>query len=117
MIKWLDKKAPEYIKWQYQWLIQAENGNEESLLFGTNRKWMINSISKAFPRDNILKILSKSALAALKKQDIARVVKTAFLLDYYYNIFEIQTGTVDNLFLAQSLVTEDKAFSEFTIKY
>ena len=114
VIKWLDKKAPEYIKWQYQWLIQAENGNEESLLFGTNRKWMINSISKAFPRDNILKILSKSALAALKKQDIARVVKTAFLLDYYYNIFEIQTGTVDNLFLAQSLVTEDKAFSEFT---
>jgi hypothetical protein len=115
VLKWLDKKAPEYIKWQYKWLIQAENDFEDSLIYGPNRRWIIEGISKAFPKENVSKILSKSALAALKKQNMAKVIEIAFLLDYYYNIFEIQTEAVDNLFFTQSIVTEDKNFDEFTV--
>ena len=112
ILDWLDKKAPEYIKWLYLWLMKAETGDEEPLIMGPNRTWVIDAISKAFPRKSVSQILSRSALEALKKHNIVRVVEIGFLLEYYNSacdMFEI----VDNLFFAQLIINDDASFNAY----
>jgi hypothetical protein len=111
VIEWLDRKAPEVVKWEYLWLIKAEIGDEEPLLNGPNRKWVVNAISKSFPRNGISQILSKSALVALRRGNIARVVEIGFLLDYFNSVFERDSESIENLFFAQLVINDDPSFT------
>jgi hypothetical protein len=113
VLSWLDKKAPEYIRWQYLWLMKAENGDEEPLIMGPNRKWVVEAISKSFPRNGVSQILSRSALAALRKKNMVRVVEIGFLLDYYNSVFDFQSESIDNLFFAQLATNDDTSFTAF----
>ncbi len=108
---WVDNKAPEFLKQQYSWIMKAELGDNEPLILGPNRKWVIQAVAKLFPRTGISQVLSKSALAALENRNFARVIDVSFLLDYYNTIFEYWPVSLENLFYSQLTVNDDVHFS------
>lgn len=108
MSDWVDNKAPDFLKQQYSWLVKAELGDNEPIISGPNRKWVIQAVMNLFPRNGISQVLSKSALAALKNRDFERVIEVSFLLDYYNTIFEYWPESLENLIYSQ-LAINDKA--------
>lgn len=50
---WIDQHAPEYWKWGWDWIIEANLGNTASLLQGITREWLIQSLCKAYPLEHI----------------------------------------------------------------
>ncbi len=80
--QWLANKAPDYWRWAYSWLLDADDGQTDSLVDGPSRVWLIDSLSRGYPRDQIAEILGRSALAALEKGQLGRYVELALLKDY-----------------------------------
>ncbi|MCK9532929.1 MAG: ATP-binding protein [Gammaproteobacteria bacterium] len=50
---WIDKHAPEYWKWGWDWIIEANLGNTAPLLQGITREWLIHSLCNAYPLEHI----------------------------------------------------------------
>lgn len=50
---WLEQHAPEYWKWGWSWIIEANLGNTGPLLQGITREWLIQSLCKAYPLGHI----------------------------------------------------------------
>jgi hypothetical protein len=50
---WIDQHAPEYWKWGWSWIIEANLGNPGPLLQGITREWLIQSLCKAYPLEHI----------------------------------------------------------------
>jgi hypothetical protein len=110
MSNWVDNKAPEFLKQQYSWIMKAELGDNEPLILGPNRKWVIQAVVKLFPRNGISKVLSKSLLTALKNRNFVRVIEVSFLLDYYNTIFEYWPESLETLFYSQIAINDDVHF-------
>lgn len=109
-LDWLAEKAPEYVRWNFLWLIKAETGDEEPLIRGPNREWVINAISKPFPRKGVSQILAQSAKIALKKEDLVRAIEIGFLRDYYNFACDFRSEIFDNLFYSQLIINDDPFF-------
>jgi len=54
---WIDQHAPEYWKWGWDWIIQANLGNATSLLQGITKEWLVRSLCKAYPLEHIEHII------------------------------------------------------------
>jgi len=80
--QWLANKAPDYWRWAYSWLLDADDGQTDSLIDGPSHAWLIDSLNRGYPRDQIAEILGRSALAALEKGQPGRYVELALLKDY-----------------------------------
>jgi hypothetical protein len=80
--QWLANKAPDYWRWAYSWLLDADDGQTDSLIDGPSRVWLSDSLSRGYPQDQIAEILGRSALAALEKGQLGRFVELALLKDY-----------------------------------
>ncbi len=50
---WIEGHAPEYWKWGWDWIIEANLGNTAPLLQGITREWIIQSLCKAYPLEHI----------------------------------------------------------------
>jgi hypothetical protein len=79
--QWLTTAAPDYWRWAYSWLLDAEDGQTSVLIDGPSRAWMIDSLIRGYPRDQISEILGRSAWAALEKGQLGRFVELALLRD------------------------------------
>lgn len=106
-LKWLVDSAPEYWKWAYGWILEAELGNEEPLLLGPTRQWAIDATVKRFPIQNIDQILEKSIKIALGHQDLPRAVELGLLHEYCDNAYDFYDDVLDKLLFTQLLLEED----------
>ena len=50
---WINQHAPEYWKWGWEWIIEANLGNTNPLLQGITREWLIQSLCKGYPLEHI----------------------------------------------------------------
>lgn len=65
--EWLSNgDAPEALKWQHQWRVEAECGNDDSLLNGVNRNWAIDSIMAGHSVSATAQIVSAARGVAVK---------------------------------------------------
>jgi hypothetical protein len=55
---WINQHAPEYWKWGWEWIIEANLGNTNSLLQGITREWLIQSLCKGYPLEHIQHIFN-----------------------------------------------------------
>ncbi|XUX00066.1 MAG: hypothetical protein TUN42_09245 [Dehalogenimonas sp.] len=79
---WLANNAPDYWRWAYSWLTEAEDGQVNGLINGPNRAWLLESLSRGYPQDQMLEILGRGALAALEHENLNRFIELALLKDY-----------------------------------
>jgi hypothetical protein len=107
-LEWLKNKAPSYWKWAYEWLLEAELGNSEPLNSGPDRDWLIGSISKALPKEEMLEILKKSSENAIEEGNLQTHIKVKLLYDYVENAHFSRKNILDSLIYSQIAVGMDE---------
>jgi hypothetical protein len=72
---WLNDEAPQFQRWGWQWIIQASNGRNQNLLYGTTRQWVIDSLVQGWPYKQIVKILTHAEELAFSNNDFVRTTE------------------------------------------
>ena len=103
---WLEKQAPEYWRWGWLWLVQAEMGNFEPLFEGVCRDWVVSSLAKGYPERQIARILLEAEAIALEQGDMPQTVKLLSLKTRVLNARKSQLGSYAR-FQAVALATGD----------
>lgn len=102
IVEWLESDAPEYWRWGWLWLTKARAGNFADLLAGTNRDWVIDSLSSGWPSDQIEKILTAAEEKCFLEEDLPGTVRRRSLKTRVSNGRAYQTRDFP-LFLATAL--------------
>jgi hypothetical protein len=58
IINWLANDAPEYWRWGWLWLAKAQAGDFKDLHAGATRDWVVESLAKGWPDQQIVNILA-----------------------------------------------------------
>lgn len=75
VVRWLEREAPEYWRWAWLWIMQARFGDAQALLTKTTRNWVIQSLSKGWPADQIVTILTAAERQAFARNDYLRTTQ------------------------------------------
>lgn len=63
---WLDRDAPSYWRWGWQWIIDAQFGDPEALINGITRDWLLTSLCNGYPPQHVEHIISTAEKFALE---------------------------------------------------
>ena len=102
IVDWLETEAPEYWRWGWLWLTKARAGDFADLLAGTNRDWVVLSLSSGWPPEQIESILKSAEEKCFLDGDLPGTVKRRSLKTRVSNGRDCQTRDF-SLFLATAL--------------
>jgi hypothetical protein len=105
-LNWLRRDAPEYLRWAYEWVIEADLGNDTALRDGPNREWLVQAIAKRYSSEQILDLLCRSIWCSLQREDLPRAVEVGLLHDYCVRAFESDPEILEQLLRAQLMASE-----------
>ena len=108
-INWLRNFAPEYWKWAYTWILEAQNSNEEQLIGGPSRAWCVDAITQKRFKSNIFSILESSIEYALKANSLKRTIEIGLVNDYCFNAFEFMEENLNILTYSQFLLLKNRS--------
>jgi hypothetical protein len=106
-LKWLRTKAPERWSWAYEWSLEADLGNDQSLCEQPNRKWTIESLAKRRPRQEIEDMLSRSTWYALQHRNLPRAVEVGLIRGYCSDAFDFHREPLELLLYPQLILKDD----------
>ena len=106
-LHWLRRDAPKYLNWAYEWMLEADLGDDRSLREGPSREWLVQSIANRYPRQQMLDILSRSIWCSLNHEDLPRAIEVGLLHDYCFRAFQYEPEIFEQLLLPQLVVSED----------
>lgn len=72
IIRWLKHDALEYWRWAWLWVMEAKSGDASPLLQSTTRQWVIQSLAKGWPADQVVEILGFAEREAFAQNDFVR---------------------------------------------
>ncbi len=105
-LTWLRNDAPESWRYAYEWLLEADLGDDEPLLAGPNRPWVVRWVARRYPLDQLAEILGRSAWIALTRRNLQRFVDVGLLRDYVLQI-DYRPDVLPALLPAQLWLQED----------
>lgn len=106
---WIDQHAPEYWKWGWSWIIEANLGNTAPLLEGITREWLIQSLCKAYPLEHIEHIIGVAENIAFEQSLYPELLRLRILKTRLLNGSEFQIQNFSD-FLDCSLSCTSDAF-------
>lgn len=106
IVSWLETQAPEYWRWGWLWLAQAEMDNFKPLLEGVCRDWVVSSLVKGWPERQIIKILAAAETVAFEQGNFPQTVRLQSLKNRVLNAREFQSGDYGQ-FWATALTVSD----------
>lgn len=74
IIDWLANHAPEYWRWGWLWLARARAGDYTDLLSGATRDWVVESLARGWPDQQIENILGAAERKTFEDGDYSRTV-------------------------------------------
>lgn len=107
VVAWLETKAPEFHRWGWLWLFRARLGQNDELLNCPNRAWVIDSLAKAYPTDQIVKILAAAERIAFESRQFARAVRLRWLKVRLLNGTEFQLDDYCRLYACALTLSDD----------
>ncbi|BDV42902.1 hypothetical protein GURASL_18250 [Geotalea uraniireducens] len=107
VIEWLEKKAPEYHKWGWLWLMKARNGQQNDLVNTPTRDWIIDSLARGYPQPQTDAILSAAERFAFESKQFARAVRLRWLKIRLQNGTKYQIQNFDRLYECALTLCED----------
>jgi NACHT domain len=90
VIHWLQRYAPEFLRWGWLWIAKARNGDERDLLTKTTGTWVIESLASGRPDSQIVAILKEAEKRAFAKRDYCRTIEVRSLKHRVQNGPEFQ---------------------------
>lgn len=109
---WLRTRAPDALRWSYEWLLAAEGGDEEPLLQGPSRAWLIEGMARRYPVHIADRILTRCAWIALQRGQLDRFVEVGLLSDYVSEATDSRDYVVEPLLAPQLAIREDPTILE-----
>lgn len=91
IINWLSNDAPDYWRWGWLWLDRARSGDFEDLLTGATRDWVVESLVKGWPDQQIENILTAAEAKTFEDGDLPRTVSFRSLNTRVSNAREYQS--------------------------
>ncbi len=91
IINWLANDAPEYWRWGWLWLAKAQAGDFKDLLAGATRDWVVESLARGWPDQQIENILAVAEAKTFKDGDLPRTVSLRSLKTRVSNAREFQS--------------------------
>ena len=108
VVDWLESKAPYFHRWGWLWLFKARIGQSDELLNSPSRGWVIDSLIKAYPENQIVEILAASERLAFESSLFARAVRLRWLKIRLLNGIQFQIDDYDyNRLYACTLTLSD----------
>lgn len=90
VIAWLESDAPEYWKWGWTWLTKAKAGDFTDLLAGVTRDWVVDSLSRGWPVDQMESMLKQAEEKAFRDGNLPHAVSLRSLKTRVSNASEFQ---------------------------
>ena len=87
---WIEQNAPEYWKWGWDWIIEANLGNTYPILQGITKEWLIQSLCKAYPLEHIEQIISVAENIAFEQSLYPQLLRLRILKMRLLNGAEFQ---------------------------
>ncbi|WP_143005088.1 AAA family ATPase [Billgrantia gudaonensis] len=87
---WINTHAPEYWRWGWEWIIEANLGNTTPLFQGLNRGWLVQSLCNGYPLDHIEHIFSVAEHIAFDLSQYPELIKLRILKTRLLNGPEFQ---------------------------
>ncbi len=75
VVRWLEREAPEYWRWAWLWIMRALLGEPSDLLTHTTRNWVIASLVKGWPSEQIVNILDHAEEEAFAQGDYGKTIE------------------------------------------
>ena len=91
IINWLANDAPDYWRWGWLWLARAQAGDFKDLLAGATRDWVVESLAKGWPDQQIENILAAAEAKTFEDGDLPRTVSLRSLKTRVSNAREFQS--------------------------
>ena len=91
VILWLANDAPEYWRWGWLWLARARGGDFTELLAGVTRDWVVESLAKGWPDQQIENILAAAERRTFDEGDLPRTITIRSLKYRVSNVREFQS--------------------------
>lgn len=106
-VEWLESKAPVFLRWGWLWLLKTKNGQAEDLVTKPDRDWVISSLAKAYPLNQIIQVLSVAETKALESRKFARAIRIRLLKTRTLNGTDFQVDDYNRVFLCASALNDD----------
>ena len=71
---WLTTDAPEYWRWAWLWIMEAELGDPSRLVSGPSRDWAISALVSGYTNEQVITILNHAEAAAWDHFDLCRLM-------------------------------------------
>lgn len=107
VVEWLDSKAPNFHRWGWLWLYKARAGSPNDLLTSPCQKWVIDSLSNAYPDNQIVEVLSAAERTAFERRNFARAVRLRWLKIRVLNGTEFQLDDYGRLYRCALQLSDD----------
>lgn len=106
---WINTHAPEYWRWGWEWIIEANLGNTTPLFQGINRGWLVQSLCNGYPLEHIEHIFSAAEYIAFEQSNYPELLRLRILKTRLLNGPEFQIQRFSD-FLDCSLSTSHDNF-------
>lgn len=107
VVEWLYSKAPDFHRWGWLWLYKARAGSPNDLITRPCQKWVIDSLAKAYPDNQIVEVLSAAERAAFERLNFGRAVRLRWLKIRVLNGPEFQLNDYERLYKCALRLTDD----------
>lgn len=107
VISWLEATAPPFLRWGWLWLYQHRVGNSQNLLTKTDRRWLLDSVSRSYPVEQMVKILGAAEREAFTRGQFGLAVRRRWIKTRLLNGPDFQIEDYDRLLRCAMLTTDD----------
>jgi len=107
VIEWLASAAPPFHRWGWLWLYEHRGGSSRKLLEFTTRAWVVESLSLAYPREQIELILAEAETTAFLGSNFPTSIRLRWLKTRLQNGPEFQLDDFDELYACALQLTPD----------
>jgi NACHT domain len=107
VISWLENSAPPFHRWGWLWLYMARCGDPSALLSGANRQWVIDSLARAYPIEQIVSILCESESIAFEAGDFPSAIRYRWLKTRVLNGPEFQVDDYNRVYRWALYLSDD----------
>lgn len=110
VVNWLSSEAPDFHRWGWLWLYKARTGSTDDLVNMPSREWVIESLAKAYPEEQIVEIFSGAERIAFENGNFARAVRLRWLKTRVQNGKEFQVDDYERLYRCALKISDDCYF-------
>lgn len=104
---WINTHAPEYWRWGWEWIIEANLGNTTPLLQGINRDWLVQSLCNGYPLEHIEHIFSVAEHIAFDQNQYPELLRLRILKTRLLNGPEFQIQNFSNFLDCSLSISHD----------